>query len=330
LPLLCVKDLRTYFTTECTALKAVDGVSFDLERDRTLGIVGESGCGKSITALSIMGLIRPPGKVVGGQILYDRRGEIIDLAKLDLKGPEFRAIRGNDIAMIFQEPMTSLNPVFTIGSQIMEPLMVHQGMNKGQAKERAVEMLDRVGIPMPRQRAGEYPHQLSGGMRQRAMIAMALSCNPALLIADEPTTALDVTIQAQVLDLMADLRRELKTSIIMITHNLGVVAGFTDDVIVMYLGKILESGPVREVFHAPGHPYTQGLLKSAPSVAADQAELSPIEGVVPDLLHIPVGCGFVTRCRQATDLCHKEMPPIVEIAPGHRVSCWRENSGGNP
>jgi oligopeptide/dipeptide ABC transporter ATP-binding protein len=330
LPLLRVKDLRTYFTAEHAALKAVDGVDFDLEPDRTLGIVGESGCGKSITALSIMGLIRPPGKVVGGQILYNRKGEIIDLATLDLKGPEFRAIRGNDIAMIFQEPMTSLNPVFTIGNQIMEPLRVHQGMNKAQARERAVEMLDRVGIPMPRQRAGEYPHQLSGGMRQRAMIAMALSCNPSLLIADEPTTALDVTIQAQVLDLMADLRRELKTSIIMITHNLGVVAGFTDDMLVMYLGKVVESGPVREVFQAPAHPYTQGLLNSAPSVAADQAELSPIEGVVPDLLHIPAGCGFVTRCRQATDRCHMEMPPSVEITPGHRVSCWKENQRGNP
>jgi oligopeptide/dipeptide ABC transporter ATP-binding protein len=323
--LLRVKDLRTYFTAEHAVLKAVDGVSFDLEPDRTLGIVGESGCGKSITALSIMGLIRPPGKVVGGQILYQRKGKTVDLATLDLKGPEFRAIRGNDIAMIFQEPMTSLNPVFTIGSQIMEPLMVHQGLKKEQARQRAVEMLDRVGIPMPRQRAGEYPHQLSGGMRQRAMIAMALSCTPALLIADEPTTALDVTIQAQVLDLMADLRQELKTSIIVITHNLGVVAGFTDDVLVMYLGKIVESGPVRDVFHGAAHPYTQGLLKSAPSVVEDQAELSPIEGVVPDLLHIPAGCGFVTRCKEATALCYKEMPPSVEITPGHCVSCWKES-----
>jgi oligopeptide/dipeptide ABC transporter ATP-binding protein len=208
--------------------------------------------------------------------------------------------------------------------------MVHQAMSKAQARERAVEMLDRVGIPMPRQRSGEYPHQLSGGMRQRAMIAMALSCNPALLIADEPTTALDVTIQAQVLDLMAGLRRELKTSIIMITHNLGVVAGFTDDVLVMYLGKVMESGPVRDVFHAPAHPYTQGLLRSAPSVAADQEELSPIEGVVPDLLHIPEGCGFVTRCKHAMEQCRKEMPPCVEIGAAHRVSCWKENQRGNP
>jgi oligopeptide/dipeptide ABC transporter ATP-binding protein len=330
LPLLSVKNLRTYFYTEEAVLKAVDGVSFDLEKDRTLGIVGESGCGKSITALSIMGLIRPPGKVMEGEILYDRRGETLDLATLDVKGSEFRAIRGNDIAMIFQEPMTSLNPVFTIGSQIMEPLMVHQSMSKAKARERAVEMLDRVGIPMPRQRAGEYPHQLSGGMRQRAMIAMALSCNPALLIADEPTTALDVTIQAQVLDLMASLRRELKTSIIMITHNLGVVAGFTDDVLVMYLGKIVESGPVRDVFHAPGHPYTQGLLRSAPSVAVDQEELSPIEGVVPDLLHIPEGCGFVSRCEHATEQCRTEMPPSVEISPRHHVSCWKKTQGGNP
>ena len=294
MPLIDVRGLKTYFYTEDGVVRAVDGVDFTIEPEKTLGIVGESGCGKSVTALSIMGLVQsPPGKIAAGEIIYTKDGKDIDLTKLNTKGREYRSIRGNEIAMIFQEPMTSLNPVYTIGNQIMEAIILHQRLHKHEAKQKAIEMLHSVGIPAPEQRVDEYPHQLSGGMRQRAMIAMALSCNPSLLIADEPTTALDVTIQAQVLDLMNDLRRDFKASIQFITHDLGVIADMADDVVVMYLGKIVESASVREIFHNAKHPYTQGLMNSIPSLTTTKKErLIPIKGVVPDPFDVPNGCGF--------------------------------------
>ncbi len=277
-----------------------------------------------MTALSIMGLVQsPPGKIAAGEIIYSQNGKETDLTKLNTKGREYRSIRGNEIAMIFQEPMTSLNPVYTIGNQIMEAIILHQHLRKHAAKQKAIEMLHSVGIPVPEQRVDEYPHQLSGGMRQRAMIAMALSCNPSLLIADEPTTALDVTIQAQVLDLMNDLRRDFKASIQFITHDLGVIADMADDVVVMYLGKIVESATVREIFHNAKHPYTQGLMNSIPSLTTTKKErLIPIKGVVPDPFDVPAGCGFEPRCPHAMDICKREVPTLKEEAPGHLVSCW--------
>jgi ABC-type dipeptide/oligopeptide/nickel transport system ATPase component len=255
-------------------VRAVDGVNFSIARQRTLGVVGESGCGKSVTGLSIMGLIpMPPGKIVEGEVLYHRNGNVIDITKLNPKGREIRAIRGNEIAMIFQEPMTSLNPVYTIGNQIMEAIILHQKVNKKEARSRAIQMLVEVGMNLPEQRVDEYPHQLSGGMRQRAMIAMALSCNPSLLIADEPTTALDVTIQAQILELMKKLQEEFQMAIMMISHNLGVIAETSDDMVVMYMGKVVEQSDVRRVFHDPKHPYTQGLMKSIPSLVKRKERL---------------------------------------------------------
>jgi len=324
LPLIEVKGLKTYFSTEDGVLRAVDGVDLIIEQEKALGVVGESGCGKSVTALSIMGLIQsPPGKIESGEILYNRDGDVIDLTKLDPKGAEMRSIRGNEIAMIFQEPMTSLNPVFTIGKQIMEAIVLHQSLRKKEARMKAIEMLRAVGIPSPKQRFTEYPHQLSGGMRQRAMIAMALSCNPSLLIADEPTTALDVTIQAQVLDLMNDLRTEFKTAILFITHDLGIIAGMADDVLVMYLGKIVEGANVGDIFHNPKHPYTKGLMKSIPSLTATSKErLVPIKGIVPDLFEVPQGCGFEPRCLHAMEICKTQIPPLREVAPGHTAACW--------
>jgi oligopeptide/dipeptide ABC transporter ATP-binding protein len=323
-PLIEVSGLKTYFHTEQGVVRAVDGVDFAIEPEKTLGMVGESGCGKSVTARSIMGLIQmPPGKIEAGQILYHRNGNIIDLAKLDPKGPEMRSIRGNEIAMIFQEPMTSLNPVYTIGDQIMEAIILHQQLSKKEARNKAIEMLRAAGIPSPEQRVDEYPHQLSGGMRQRAMIAMALSCNPSLLIADEPTTALDVTIQAQVLGLMNALRREFNTAILFITHNLGVIAKMADDVVVMYLGRIVEGAYVRDIFHDPRHPYTLGLMDSIPSLATTGRErLIPIRGVVPDPFEVPQGCGFQPRCPRATEICKTQIPALKEVAPGHIVACW--------
>jgi len=323
-PLIDVRGLKTYFYTEDGVVRAVDGVDFTIEPEKTLGIVGESGCGKSVTALSIMGLVQsPPGKIAAGEIIYSQNGKETDLTKLNTKGREYRSIRGNEIAMIFQEPMTSLNPVYTIGNQIMEAIILHQHLRKHAAKQKAIEMLHSVGIPVPEQRVDEYPHQLSGGMRQRAMIAMALSCNPSLLIADEPTTALDVTIQAQVLDLMNDLRRDFKASIQFITHDLGVIADMADDVVVMYLGKIVESATVREIFHNAKHPYTQGLMNSIPSLTTTKKErLIPIKGVVPDPFDVPAGCGFEPRCPHAMDICKREVPTLKEEAPGHLVSCW--------
>ncbi len=323
MPLIEVKGLKTYFYTEDGVVRAVDGVDFQIEPEKTLGVVGESGCGKSVTALSIMGLVQsPPGKIEEGEILFHQDGKVTDLTKLNPKGKEYRAIRGDQIAMIFQEPMTSLNPVYTIGNQIMEAIILHQHVNKKEARGKAIEMLRAVGIPVPEQRVDEYPHQLSGGMRQRAMIAMALSCNPSLLIADEPTTALDVTIQAQVLDLMNDLRKEFHTAIQFITHDLGVIADMADDVVVMYLGRIVESAEVHELYHNPKHPYTQGLMNSIPSLATKKERLTPIKGVVPDPFDIPAGCGFEPRCPHAMEICKTKVPPLKEISPGHKVACW--------
>ena len=322
--LIDVKGLKTYFYTEGGVVRAVDGVDFTIEPQRTLGVVGESGCGKSVTAQSIMRLVKmPPGRIEAGEILYHRKGQIIDLARVKPMGPLMRSIRGNEIAMIFQEPMTSLNPVYSIGDQIIEAITYHRGLKKREARGIALDMLRAVGIPSAGQRIDDYPHQLSGGMRQRAMVAMAMSCNPSLLIADEPTTALDVTIQAQVLKLMNDLRREFNASILFITHDLGVVAHMADEVAVMYLGKIVESGPVKEIFSDPRHPYTQGLIKSIPSLTTRKGErLFPIEGTVPEPFDVPRGCGFAPRCAQCKTDCRFEMPGLREVSPGHFVACW--------
>ena len=300
----------------------MDDVTFHLNRQETLGIVGESGCGKSVSCLSVLRLIPdPPGKIIDGEILF--RGKSV----LKLPMGEMRKIRGNDIAMIFQEPMTSLNPVFTVGNQIMEAVVLHQKVGKTEAKERAIEMLRLVGIPSPEQRVDEYPHQLSGGMRQRVMIAMALSCNPKILIADEPTTALDVTIQAQVLDLMKDLIQEFGMAILFITHDLGVIAQVADRVAVMYLGSIVESGPVREVLHSPAHPYTRSLLNSLPKLEALDEPLTPIPGDIPSPLERPSGCVFHTRCPEAiSGNCSKEIPLSIEVASGHSSACFLNDS----
>jgi oligopeptide/dipeptide ABC transporter ATP-binding protein len=321
-PVLEIDALKVYFRTEFGVVRAVDGVSFGLGAGKTLGVVGESGCGKSVTALAVMGLIRPPGWIAGGRIRYSMSGKSVVLTDLPANGPEIRSIRGNEIAMIFQEPMTSLNPVFTIGFQIMESIRLHQGLDKKASRERAVEMLDKVGIPSPRRRAEEYPHQLSGGMRQRAMIAMALSCHPSVLIADEPTTALDVTIQAQVLDLMMDLKEELGTAIILITHDLGVVAETADDVAVLYLGRVVEKACVNRIFHHRKHPYTEGLINSVPSVIGAISQLKPIKGMVPDLFDIPPGCAFEPRCHRAFEVCSVRTPELKEVEPGHWAACW--------
>ena len=321
---LDVKDLQTWFYTRQGIVKAVDGVSFNLRKGETLGIVGESGCGKSITALSVMRLVPdPPGRIIGGQVTLDGR----DL--LDLDEAEMRLVRGNDISMIFQEPMTSLNPVLTIGYQIAEALILHRDMSRQQALVRAVEMLDMMRIPEAAQRAREYPHQLSGGMRQRAMIAMALACNPKVLIADEPTTALDVTIQAQILDLIVSLQQELGTAVILITHDLGVVAETTQRIIVMYAGRKVEEADVVPLFSNPMHPYTHGLMASVPRLAImsgadiDATErLEEIPGIVPPLNNLPPGCAFAPRCRYADDRCRAEYPPYQEKQPGHWAACW--------
>ena len=324
--LLEVNGLKTYFFYDEGTVRALDGVSFELGKNKTLGVVGESGCGKSVTAQSILRILGPRGKIVEGNIILHRseeEGGDLDLTTLDPTGPEIRRIRGKEIAMIFQEPMTSLSPVYTIGNQIIEAILLHQDVDQKQARKQAIEMLARVGIPRPEQRIDEYPYQLSGGMRQRAMIAMALSCHPKLLIADEPTTALDVTIQAQILDLMRDLQREFGMSIMMITHNLGVIAEMAEDVVVMYLGRIVESTSVDDLFHNPMHPYTKALLKSIPKVGRKSRErLESIKGVVPDAYNIPPGCSFHPRCPQfKRGVCDREIPKLVEVAPGHRVSC---------
>jgi oligopeptide/dipeptide ABC transporter ATP-binding protein len=318
--LLQIENLKTHFYTHFGVAKAVDELDLYLDPGQILGIVGESGCGKSVTALSILRLIKnPPGKIVGGQVLFEGK----DLLQIPLS--EMRSIRGNQISMIFQEPMTSLNPLFKVGDQISESFRLHQGLSKRDALAKSIEMLEMVGIPAPEKRVGDYPHQLSGGMRQRVMIAMAISCQPKILIADEPTTALDVTIQAQILDLMLKLREETGTSILLITHDLGVIAEMTQFVIVMYAGKLMEYAGVSELFHNPRHPYTTGLLKSIPM--ADLVEqrgkpLDSIPGVVPSLSALPIGCKFCDRCSHTTKRCLLEEPPVVEVAPGHRCRCW--------
>ena len=324
-PVLEIKNLQTHFFLERGIIRAVNGVNLHLDRQSTLGIVGESGCGKSVTAMSVMRLVKyPPGKIVGGEILLHRQDgkPPVDIAKLDPKGPEMRAIRGAEIAMIFQEPMTSLNPLHTIGDQIAETVILHQNVGKAAALARAEEMLHRVHMSAPAQRLREYPHQLSGGMRQRVMIAMALSCNPSILVADEPTTALDVTVQAQILDLMQELQDEFKSSIMMITHNLGVVSQMADHVAVMYMGKVVEYAPTRELFHQPLHPYTVGLLNSVPVLGRKKEKLVPIKGMVPNQGEKIQGCAFAARCPHAMKICVEQEPPLGEIRPGHQAACW--------
>ena len=317
--LLEVQDLRTLFAVEGGGeFAAVDGVGFALEAGRTLGVVGESGCGKSVTALSIMGLVaQPPGRIGGGSIRFDG----VDL--LQLPAAAMRELRGDRISMIFQEPMTSLNPAFTIGDQIVEGIVRHRPASKPDARAMALEMLRRVHIPSPEERFDDYPHRLSGGMRQRVMIAMALACKPALLIADEPTTALDVTVQAQILDLMRQLREETGTAIILITHDLGVVAELADDVVVMYAGRIVESASVAALFALPQHPYTVGLLGSIPRLDVEQDRLAAIEGQVPNPMVPIAGCRFHPRCPFAFERCRREDPPLLEVGDGHRSACWR-------
>ena len=316
--LLEVRELCTRFRTDEGELTAVDGVSFDVHAGRTLAIVGESGCGKSVTSLSIMGLLpQPAGRVVGGSVRFEGR-ELLGLPERDLQD-----LRGNTLAMIFQEPMSSLNPAFTIGEQIIETLLRHRDLPRAQAQQRALEMLRRVRMPAPEQRLHEYPHKLSGGMRQRAMIAMALACEPRLLIADEPTTALDVTIQAQILDLMRALQRESGAAIILITHDLGVVAEMADQVVVMYAGQVVEQAGVHAVFNEPQHPYTVGLLGSVPRLDEPQARLAAIDGQLPNPLQLPQGCRFATRCPFVLTRCREHSPVLREVGVGHFAACWR-------
>ncbi|MCL0053725.1 ABC transporter ATP-binding protein [Dehalococcoidia bacterium] len=322
--LLEVKNLKTHFFTMEGVVKAVDGVSYELNEGETLGLVGESGCGKSVSALSVMRLIPdPPGKIIDGEILLD--GE--DILKIDMEG--MRQVRGAKIAMVFQEPMTSLNPVLTVERQITETLQLHMGMSKLESQRESVNLLTRVGIPDPEIRIKQYPHQFSGGMRQRVMIAMALSCNPRLIIADEPTTALDVTIQAQILDLMKSLTTELGVALIVITHNLGVVARYADRVNIMYAGKVIERGEAREIYSNPRHPYTVGLLRSVPRLDLPRrAKLDPIEGQPPDLINLTPGCAFRERCRWAIDKCATDTPELVETSDGHLSACFRADELG--
>ncbi len=316
--LLEVRDLRTHFTTDDGEFPAVDGVSFSVDAGRTLAIVGESGCGKSVTSLSIMGLVpNPPGRIKGGSIRFEGKELVGAPAR------EMQDLRGNGIAMIFQEPMSSLNPVFTIGEQIVEGLLRHRPLTRSQATERAIEMLRKVRMPAPEQRFHEHPHKLSGGMRQRAMIAMALACEPRLLIADEPTTALDVTIQAQILDLMRTLQHETRTAIILITHDLGVVAEVADEVVVMYAGRVVEQAPVQALFDAPQHPYTIGLLGSIPRLDGQRTRLASIEGQVPSPLRRPTGCSFAARCPFADAHCHSAAPDLREVGSQHLSACWK-------
>ena len=331
---LSVEGLRTEFRTDDGTLRAVDGVSFNLARGRVLALVGESGCGKTVTAYSILRLIRPPGHLAAGSmVLRPRNGEPVDLASLGDESRDLRAIRGRRVAMIFQEPMSALSPVHTVGDQIDEVLLLHTGVDRREARRRTVEMLRRVGIPSPEKRAGQYPHEMSGGMRQRAVIAMALVCRPEVLIADEPTTALDVTIQAQILHLIKELQAENGSSVLFITHDLGVVAQMADEVAVMYLGRIVESGPVREVLKSPRHPYTAGLLASRPGASAGR-HLPVIAGNVPSLQNIPSGCPFHPRCpHHQSGLCDiGTAPALQEISPHHFTACLRaeEISGGAP
>lgn len=319
--ILDIRNLKTFFYTYDGVAKAVDGISYRLSRGEPLGIVGESGCGKSVSALSILRLIPdPPGRIVEGQIFFKETN------LLELAYDRMREIRGNRISMIFQEPMTSLNPVFTVGNQIAEAFRLHQGLKRQEALEKSIDMLKLVNIPSPEKCVGQYPHELSGGMRQRAMIAMALACNPEILIADEPTTALDVTIQAQIIDLMLQLKEELGMAIILITHDLGIIAETVKRVIVMYAGKIVEEAPTRTIFKTPLHPYSQGLLQSMPrlgdKVRLGRIRLEEIPGVVPSLYELPAGCRFSTRCSHAMEICRKEEPDLEEIDESHFCRCW--------
>lgn len=317
--LLTVQGLITEFDTDEGRVRAVDNISFSVEPGQTLGVVGESGCGKSVTALSIMRLLpQPMGQIVGGSILFEGR----DLTQIELSAME--KVRGNQIGMVFQEPMTALNPVHTIGKQLAEVLLLHNDFDSQTAIREAIAILDKVGIPSPEERIGEYPHQLSGGMRQRVVIAMALACKPSLLIADEPTTALDVTIQAQILELIKNLQQDLGMSVILITHDLGVIAETCEQVVVMYAGKVVEKGSVFDIFDHPKHPYTRGLLASIPRLdTPPKSRLSTIEGMVPGLLDLPVGCRFQNRCPMVNDTCRESSPDIVSAAEGHEVSCFR-------
>ena len=329
-PILDISNLKTYFYLEKATVRALDGVDLTLQRRSTLGVVGESGCGKSIMAMSVMRLIQsPPGKIVDGQILLSRKHthDVVDIVRLDPKGSEMRSIRGGEIAIVFQEPMTSLNPLYTVGDQIAEAVMIHQKVGHKEGLDRALEMLTKVQISAPKQRLHEYPHQMSGGMRQRVMIALALSCNPAILIADEPTTALDVTVQAQILDLMNQLKADFDSSIILITHNLGVVSQMSDHVAVMYLGKIVEYAETRELFHHPLHPYTVGLLNSVPVLGRKgKKALVPIKGMVPTPTDEIRGCAFAPRCPRVMEICKQEEPAFDEIQPGHMAACWLHKS----
>ncbi len=329
--LLKVEDLQTHFLIGSSAIKSVDGVSFSLRRGQTLAVVGESGSGKSVTSLTIMRLLAHPGRIVGGSILYRlRSGESVDLAQIPEK--RMRAIRGSEIAMIFQEPMTSLNPLFTVGDQIMEMILLHENMSRGQARARAKQMLELVEIPAAERRLAQYPHEMSGGMRQRVMIALALSCNPSLLIADEPTTALDVTIQAQILDLLRRLQAEIGMSILFITHNLGVVAEIAHEVAVMYAGKVVEQGPVGGLFARQRHPYTRGLLACIPDARRDRipgqgrALLNAIPGNVPSPLALPPGCSYAPRCPLVEERCTRDAPPLIDVAAAHLTRCWRHDA----
>lgn len=316
-----VKNLKTHFFTEEGTAKAVDGVSFHLKKGETLGIVGESGCGKSMTSLSILRLIpTPPGKIVDGEILLNNENIIA------MDNEQLRKVRGNKISMIFQEPMTSLNPVLTVGEQIAESLRLHQNLSRKEAWHKAVEMLELVGIPAPEKRAKQEPYQLSGGMRQRVMIAMALACNPEVLIADEPTTALDVTIQAQILEILKELQQKLGMSIIFITHDLGVVAEMCDKVAVMYAGQIIEEGSAESIFEGPLHPYTNGLIDSIPKLHGDQEDLATIEGSVPSPYHYPVGCRFAERCQFAAAICRTKQPDLVQMGEDRTVRCFKYTS----
>jgi len=322
--LLQVKDLRTHFFTDAGVVKAVDGVDLEIQKGETLGVVGESGSGKSITAMSIMRLIPvPPGRIVSGEVIFNGK----DLIKAS--EAEMMKIRGNEIAMIFQDPMTSLNPVLTVGEQIMEVIVLHQKISRSEAKKKTIEMLKKVGIPEAQSRVDNYPHQFSGGMRQRVMIAMALSCNPKLLIADEPTTALDVTIQAQILDLMNNLKKDFGTAIMLITHDLGVVAELCQKVLVMYAGNTVEYTDAGALFAAPKHPYTWGLLGSLPKLdETEKQRLEPIEGQPPDLRHLPKGCNFAPRCKHKKLICEQQKPTLYEVETGHFVSCFLYEEGG--
>jgi len=320
--ILEVKDLQTHFFTDKGVVKAVDGVSFDIKAGKTLCVVGESGCGKSVTSMSVMGLVSKPGKILEGSSIKYMGTELTAMSDA-----EYRSVRGNEISMIFQEPMTSLNPVFKIGFQISEVLMLHKNMTADEAEQKSIELLNMVGLSRTEEMVNEYPHQLSGGMRQRVMIAMALACEPKVLVADEPTTALDVTIQAQILELMNDLKTKTNTAIMMITHDLGVVAEMADHVVVMYAGKVVEEADVVTLYAKPRHPYTVGLINSIPKIDDDREVLDSIEGSVPNPLYLPEGCAFEPRCKVSIDRCKKERPELKEVEPGHKVSCFVVQGG---